>query len=165
MQRVLEDRLDLGRDRAARAVADRQVVDLADRRQLGRGAGHEDLVGAVELAARDVALDDLVALVAQDLDRGRAVDALEDVVGEARRGDLAVLDQEQVLARALADVAARVEQDRLLVAGLVGLDLGQDRVQVLAAGLGRRDQRVGRRSAASEDTLARTPLTLPSSPR
>ena len=52
-----------------RAVADREVVDLADRRQLGRGAGHEDLVGAVELAARDVALDDLVALVLQDLDR------------------------------------------------------------------------------------------------
>ena len=55
----------------------------------------------------------------------------------------AVAHDEDVLARALADVAVVVEQDRLLVAGLVGLDLRQDRVEVLAAGLGVRDQRVG----------------------
>ena len=52
-----------------RAVADRVVVDLAHRDELGGGAGHEDLVGEVELGARDVALDDLEAEVPRDLDR------------------------------------------------------------------------------------------------
>ena len=71
VQRVLEDRLDLLGDRPGLAGADRVVVDLADRRELGGGAGHEDLVGQVELAAGDVALLDLVAEVAGDLDRRR----------------------------------------------------------------------------------------------
>ena len=44
----------------------------------------------------------------------------------------AVAHEEDVLARALADVALVVEEDRLLVAGLVRLDLREDRVQVLA---------------------------------
>ena len=46
-------------DLARAAGADRVVVDLADRHQLGGRAGQEDLVGQVELGARDVALDDL----------------------------------------------------------------------------------------------------------
>ena len=37
------------------------VVDLAHGHDLGRGAGQEDLVGLVQLAARDVALGDLEA--------------------------------------------------------------------------------------------------------
>ena len=53
----------LRRDRAALAVADDVVVDLADRRQLGGGARHEQLVGEVELGAREIALDELEALV------------------------------------------------------------------------------------------------------
>ena len=68
MQGVLEGRLDRARDLAGLAVADGVVVDLAHRHELGRGAGHEDLVGQVELGARDVALDDLEAEVARDLD-------------------------------------------------------------------------------------------------
>src|SRR5205085_7298637 len=40
-----------------RAVADRSPVDLDDRRDLGRGAGHEDFVGRVELASIDLSLD------------------------------------------------------------------------------------------------------------
>ena len=54
----------------------------------------------------------------------------------------AVAHDEDVLAGALAHEAAAVEQDRLLVAGLDGLDLGQDAVEVLPGGLGVRDQRV-----------------------
>ena len=46
--------------------------------QLGGGAGQEDLVGEVQLGAGDVALDDLEAEVARDLDRRLAVDAVED---------------------------------------------------------------------------------------
>ena len=61
-----------------------------------------------------------------------------------RRREHAVLDDEDVLAGALADVALVVEQDRLLVAGALGLDLRQHRVEVLAAGLRVRDQRLRR---------------------
>src|SRR4051812_3654987 len=69
VQRVLELPLDGARDLAGLAGADRAVVDLSHRRQLGRRAGHEHLVGEVELAAGDLALDDLEAEVARDLDR------------------------------------------------------------------------------------------------
>ena len=65
--------------------------------------------------------------------------------------DLALADDEDVLARALADVARLVEQDRLVVAGLRRLLLGEDRVQVLARGLGVRDQAVGRDPAPGGD--------------
>ena len=63
VQRVLELRLDVLGDLAGRA--ERVVVDLADRDQLGCGAGEEDLVGQIELGARDVALLDRVAEVAR----------------------------------------------------------------------------------------------------
>ena len=124
------------------AAGDGVVVDLAHGHELGRGAGHEQLVGQVELGARDVALDDLEAEVAGDLHARLAVDAVEDPGRLRRRVDRPLADHEDVLARALAHEAVVVEQDGLLVAGLVGLDLGQDRVQVLARGLGVRDQRV-----------------------
>ena len=41
-----------------RPLADGAVVDLAHRRDLGRGAGEEDLVGEPELVAREPGLDD-----------------------------------------------------------------------------------------------------------
>src|SRR3954447_10714975 len=77
VQRVLEDALDRTGDVARLARADRPVVDLAHRRQLGGRAGHEDLVGEVELVAGDLALLELEAEVARDLDRRGAVDAAE----------------------------------------------------------------------------------------
>ena len=86
MQRVLEGALHRARQLAGLAAADRVIVDLAHRHQLGRGAGHEQLVGQVELGARDVSLDDLEAEVMGDLDRRLAVDAVEDA-GGLRRGD------------------------------------------------------------------------------
>ena len=143
VQRVVERALHRARDLARLAGADRVVVDLTHRHQLGRRAGHVDLVGEVELGAREVALDDGEAEVAGDRDRRLAVDPVEDRRGLRRRVDDALADDEEVLARSLAHVAVRVEQDRLLVAGLVRLDLRQHRVEVLAAGLGVRDQPVG----------------------
>src|SRR4051794_17986209 len=113
VQRVLELPLDGPRDLAGLAGADRAAVDLSHRPQLGRRAGHEHLVVEVELAAGDLALDDLEAAVARDLDRRDTVDAAEDRRRERRRGDNPVLDEEQVLAGALADVAGLVEQDAL----------------------------------------------------
>src|SRR3712207_3207483 len=138
---VLAGVLDRARDRARLARAHRVVVDLASRRQLGGGAGQEDLIGEVQLGPGDVTLDDLVAEVAGDLDRGPAVDAVEDRVRRLRRVDLVAAHEVDVLAGPLADVALVVEEDRLLVARLVRLDLREDRVEVLAAGLGRGDER------------------------
>ena len=139
---VVEDSLDLARDRAG--LAEVVIVDLAHRAELGGGAREEELVGERELGAGDVALDDLVAEVAGDLDDRAAVDAVEDARRRRRRDDLTVLDDEDVLPRALADVAVVVEQDRLLVAGVMSRELREDRVEVLAARLRLRDQRVGR---------------------
>src|ERR1700690_854489 len=44
---------------AGLAVTDATVVDLDDRRHLGAGAAEQHLVGDIELAAIDPALDDL----------------------------------------------------------------------------------------------------------
>ena len=64
LDRLEEALLDRLRELAGR-LAERVVVDLAHGDDLGRRAGQEDLVGLVELAARDVALDDLEAEVAR----------------------------------------------------------------------------------------------------
>ena len=143
MQGVVEDLLDLTRDRSRPAVADRDVVDLAHRRQLGRGPGEEHLIGQSQLRSRDVALDQLVAEVARDLHARPAVDAVEDRGGLRWGDDPPVLDHEHVLAGALADVALVVEQNPLLVARLERLDLRQHGVEVLPRGLRVGNQRVG----------------------
>ena len=143
MDRVLEGGLQNARYLARCARPDQVVVDLAHGHELGGGAGHEHLVGEVHLRTRHVALDDGVAEVLRDLDHRAPGDAVEDRVVLARGGDLAAAHDVEVLARALADVAVCVEQDRLFVAGLQRLHLGQHAVEVLAAGLGVRDQRVG----------------------
>ena len=85
--------------------------------------------------------------------------------GLRRREDDAVAHDEDVLARALADVAVVVEEDRLLVAGLVATR-SSARIELrywpeaLACGIS--ESGLMRRQ---EETLARMPLCLPSSPR
>src|SRR5690606_15840195 len=70
--------LQLGGDGAGGPAADRAVVDLAHRRDLGGGAGHEDLVGDVEEVAGEALLDDLVAALAGQGDHRVARDAAQD---------------------------------------------------------------------------------------
>src|SRR5690606_15717443 len=65
---VEEQRLQLLGDRSAAAFADRAVVELADRRDLGGGSGEEGFVGAVHLVARDALLAHLDAEVASQRD-------------------------------------------------------------------------------------------------
>src|SRR6185312_14499327 len=66
-----DDALELGHDApgdlARAALADRITVHRADRSDLGRRAGHEQLVAGVELAARDLLLAHRDAEVAGDL--------------------------------------------------------------------------------------------------
>src|SRR5512133_713977 len=102
---VEESTLDLLGDRAARAGADLDPVEFADRRDFGGGAGEEALVGDVDLVARDALLHDLDAQVLADREHGVAGDAVQGAGRQIGRVDHAALDHEDVLARALADEA------------------------------------------------------------
>ena len=74
------------------------MVDLDDGRDLGTGSAEEQLVARVELGAVDAALNDILAKVFFDQSHDqRARDAFEDVIGDWRRHENAVLEHEQVL--------------------------------------------------------------------
>src|SRR2546423_1119916 len=109
-------------------LADEAVVDLSDRHHLGGRPGQESLLAHVQITAEDVADLDLVAKVARDRHHRVLGDALEGAGRHGRRDDAAPAHDEDVLPRALADVALGREQDRLVVAGLEGLGLGHRRV-------------------------------------
>ena len=79
--------------------------------------------------------------LARELHDDVARDALEHAVARRRRHEHAVAHAEDVLARALGDVAVLGEHHGLVVAGVEHLDLGEDAVQVLARGLGGAGQR------------------------
>ena len=119
----------------ARAGADDAAVDLADGRDLGRGAREEGLVGDVDLVAADAPLAHLDALLARQPDDRVARDAVEGR-GQLRRVQHAVAHDEDVLAAALGDVALGVEQQRLVVAAGERLVQRQHGVHVVAVGLG-----------------------------
>src|SRR5437868_4007056 len=113
------------------------VVDRVHRGDLGRGAADEDLFGDIEVAACEIADDDLVAEVAADGRDTRLRDAFERARRQRWRDDAAVAHAEDVLAGALADETLRVQHDGLVVASLERLDLGQRRVDVVAGRLRR----------------------------
>ena len=83
---------------------------------LGGGPGQEHLTGEIHLGAGESALDDRVTEVARDLDQGPPGDAVDHKGVLPGRGDLAVLDDVDVLT--VEHVAVVVEQDHLLIAGL-----------------------------------------------
>src|SRR5581483_930011 len=125
--------LQLDRHRTGRA--DDVVVDLADRRHLGRGADHEHLVCEVEIGSDERLLDDAVAEILRDLDDRVARYPDEDRRRKIRRVDDAVAHDEDALAGAVRDVAVGGEEDRLLVAGAHRLADGEHRVDVDAGRL------------------------------
>src|SRR4029079_19109864 len=106
-----------------------------DRRYLGGSAAHEDLVGEIEVGADQVLLDDAVPEILWDLDHGVARESRQDRRGEVRRVHDTVLDDEDVLSRAVGDVTVLRQQDRLLVPGTVRLRNGEHRVDVDAGRL------------------------------
>src|SRR5918996_1284570 len=121
-------RLDPLRHRPGRA--DLVVVHRTHRRHPGGGAAHEDFVGEIELRADDLPLLHGVPECLCDLDHRLARDPGQDRGREVRRREDLVLDDEDVLARAVRDRALVREKDRLLVAGPGRLDHGEHRVQV-----------------------------------
>src|SRR5688572_19861973 len=85
-------------------VTDLAIVDGPDGHDLGGGAREEGFVGRVEVGAEDVAGRALDPEVAGDRHHRVLGDALEGARRRGRRDDPAVLDDEDVLTRALADV-------------------------------------------------------------
>src|SRR6185437_13522611 len=83
------------RDLASLAVADRAAVDLRDSGDAAQRAGHEGLVGGIDLRQGEVAFLRDVPGVAPGVEHVALGDALEAV--EAGRGpDLAAADDEEV---------------------------------------------------------------------
>ena len=110
--------------------ADLAVVDRAQRRNLRRGADHEYLVGEIEVGADEERLLDAVAEILSDLDDRVTGDPGQDRHRERRRPENAVLDDEDVLAGSIRDVAVVREHDGLVVSAAPRLHRGEHRVQV-----------------------------------
>src|SRR5437588_5354197 len=111
-------------------LADLAVVDGTDGHDLRRGTSEKGLLAGIEVAAQDVAHDHLVPEITGDRHHRVLSDAFESTGRNGRRDDAPPTDDEDVLARALADEALGRQQDGLVVAGLEGLDLGHRRVDV-----------------------------------
>src|SRR2546426_6748722 len=136
-----EDILQAAGDRPRRAVADAPVVELADRRHLGRRAREERLVREVDLVAREALLARRDAHVDEQAEDRVAGDAAEHG-GQRRRLHRPLAHDEDVLAARLGDVAVDVEEERLLVARGTRLARGEDGVHVVAGRLRLGEQRV-----------------------
>src|SRR5438105_4076846 len=67
----------------------------------------------------------------RELEERRARDPLERAVLRRRREDRAVPDDVEIVARALGDEPFRVQHDRFLGAGLRGVDLREDVLEIV----------------------------------
>src|SRR5918996_592737 len=85
------------------------VIDGTERRDLRSGAAHEHLVREEEVGADQLRLLDRVAEVLGDLDHGVTCDPRKNRRRQRRREDVPVFDHEDVLPRAVRDVALRCE--------------------------------------------------------
>jgi hypothetical protein len=133
---VEEQRAQARGHRSHLAGAHGTVVDARDRGDLRRRAGQEDLVCQEELTPFDRTLFDRQAqFLAQKGDERPARDAFQDALIERRRDRDPAPDEEDVLARALADAPVAVEQDGLVEPGQLGVALGKGAVDVAARDL------------------------------
>src|SRR5262245_14486436 len=89
-------------DRAARSAADSPPVKASDRNNAAGGAGQERLVGGVDVEGLYPSDDDLDSASFCELDNGPPRNPAKDVV--CRRRQDAVLDDEDVITRRLADI-------------------------------------------------------------
>src|SRR5687768_867283 len=128
-----ERRLQTPRHRSGRPIADLSLVDRRYPDHLRGGAGHEALVSAVKVEADEVLLEAVDPLAAAQPHDHVPRNPLQDAGLGGRGHDHAVLHDENVVGGAFGDVAEVIEQDRLHAAGVDGLDLGEDAVEVVEA--------------------------------
>src|SRR5205823_3544463 len=100
--------LDLLGDRSASGRADRPVVDLLDRTDFRGRPAEEGLVRRVQIRPDELAFANLVSKIAGDGDDGFAGDPVEASGGERWCRQHTVLDDEDVLARAIRHVAMEI---------------------------------------------------------
>ena len=116
-------------------VADDGAVDLANPGDFDRGSREEQLVGTQDVFHRNLRHARLDAQVGGDFQHRRPGDPHQDagvlVVGD----DRAILDDEEVLARAFRDQPLRIQKQRLVEPAALGVVDRPRGVDVLAAGL------------------------------
>src|ERR1700751_1659662 len=138
-------------DRSHGALAYFDLVDGADRRYLGGGAGEKGLVGDVEHLAWDHLLEDRDFEIAGDLQDGLAGDTGEHGVAKRRGLQHAVAHKEDVLTGAFAYVAVGVEGNAFGVAVDDGFHLDELRIHVIGARLRHCRESVGGESRPGGD--------------
>src|SRR5512138_107723 len=141
-----ERRLQRFRDRATTAASDRDAIDRTHGCDFGRRAGQEDFVREIEQLARQRLLADFETVLAREGNDRVTRDALQDRTCERRRIDDAVADQEQVLARAFADVAVDAKADSLGEAEPLRLHADELAGQIIAGRFAHRRNRIRRKA-------------------
>src|ERR1039458_7107947 len=135
--------LQLLRDGAAMALADRDAVDGTNGRDLRGGSGKEHLVGDVEHLARHDGFNHRDIEILGQTQNAIARDAGQHRGAQRRRVEAAVADEEDILAGSLADIAGFVERDAFRAAVGEGFHFDELRIHIIGAGLGQRGQGIG----------------------
>ena len=120
--------------------ADRSIVDFADGRHLGGGAGKEELVGPVKVTPSENGFFHFDPLAGQQFHHRCSGDAIENPRTDRRGDDRSITDQEEILPGALGDIAVHVEQERLVVPRGQCFLFGQNAVEILAGPFGNRNE-------------------------
>src|SRR5262249_11607413 len=122
-------------DGATSAIADGASVNLADRRYFNRSAGQERFIGAEQFVEFQRADFDFIPQVARNLNRRRARDPQQDrrvlVIGQYAPA----FNEEDVLDRALGQIAVYIKQNGLVVTARRRFPHSQDRIQIIPRGL------------------------------
>src|SRR5260221_3240608 len=134
------------------------MVDGTDGRDFYGGAGEEDFVDNVEHFARDDLLLHGNLQVFGDFHHGVASDAGQDAGGERRSVKRAVVHEENVHARAFADVAIGIEGDAFGVTVEAGFHADELRVHVVGGGFGHGGGRGGGDAPPGAGAHVRTPF-------
>jgi len=113
------------------AVSDGTRIDLHHRDHLGRRAGQEHFVGGVEVVAGEEFLLGGQAHFGGELHHAMARDAVQGPGRGGRGHQVFPLHVEDVVPRAFRHHPFGVQHDRFRRVGEVGLDLGQDVVEVV----------------------------------
>src|SRR5437016_3994094 len=92
-------------DLARFAASNRAIVERDHGNDFASGARKECLVRRIDVERSEEVLGNRVAFLAADVDQGLASNAGEDSTGGMRRANSAVLNDKDVIARTLCDLA------------------------------------------------------------
>ena len=131
---------------AAHAAADGDLVDRANRRDLGGRPREENFISDIEHLPRDHLLDELQPDATAKLHYGVPRDTGKYGVAQRWCVDLAVPDDEDILTTAFRYIARGIERDAFAIAVQHRLHLDQLRIHVVRSYLGDGGQGIGRQA-------------------